>query len=280
MLGNMPQLTGNADKDVVALYDYVLALRRELYDLLNNLDDDNIRQITAKSIATDTLVVGDNIRMGDNAVISWGQVNDAPTVYSADDIRYTIITKEWIGTLGLKVGEQIEMGSNAYISWGQVTEQPFIPQNAADIGALASDSPRLTYIDKDGIYTNFIDATQILAGTLIGFKIKTAGSGRRIEFGDNQYKTYNNNDKLHGVYMDALGGTSSFRVYDNDEHRFSLFYGSQEGDLVPKMRMTATGCPMKISSGVNDMSLTANKIWIEGDVNFGGAVTGLKAKLG
>lgn len=279
MLGNMPQLTGDAEKDVVALYDYVLALRRELYDLLNNLDDDNIRQITAKSIATDTLVVGDNIRMGDNAVISWGQVNDAPTVYSADDIRYTIITKEWIGTLGLKVGEQIEMGSNAIISWGQVTEQPFIPRNAEDVGALATNSPRLTWIGPTGIYTRSIEAEQILAGTLTGFTIKTAESGRRIEFGDNKYETYNADNQRHGVYMDALGGTSSFRIHDNGEHKFSLFYGAID-DTGEKMWLTSTGCPMKISSGVNDMSLTANKIWVEGDVHFGGAVTGLKVRLG
>jgi hypothetical protein len=80
MLRNMPQLTGNSDEDIIVLYDYVLSLRREIYDTLNNLDDDNFAKITAKSIETSTLVVGDNIEMGPNAVISWGQVSNPPFI--------------------------------------------------------------------------------------------------------------------------------------------------------------------------------------------------------
>ena len=211
---------------------------------------------------------------------TWEEIKNAPTVLSADDIRETVVTPTWIGTLGLLVGEQIQMGSNATISWGQVTSQPFIPQTASDVGALPSNSQRLTYIDQYGIYTRSIEAEQILAGTLTGFLIKTASTGNRIELGNNKYETYNANNQRHGVYMDALGGTSSFRIHDNGEHKFSLFYGTETGDTEKKMRVTATGCPLKISSGVNDMSLTANKIWIEGDVNFGGVVTGLKVRLG
>lgn len=106
-------------------------------------------------------------------VPTWEEIQNAPTVLSADDIRETVVTPTWIGTLGLLVGEQIQMGSNATISWGQVTSQPFIPQTASDVGALPSNSQRLTWIGPTGIYTGTIDANNITTGTLSADRIST-----------------------------------------------------------------------------------------------------------
>ena len=90
MLGKMPQLSGNDKEDITALYDYIIALRREFDDMLHNLDDDNFYKITAQSIDTSTLIVGDNIAMGPNAVISWGQVDGRPnTTYIDENGIYT-----------------------------------------------------------------------------------------------------------------------------------------------------------------------------------------------
>jgi hypothetical protein len=126
MLRNMPQLTGNSEKDITVLYDYVVALRRELYDLLNNLDDDNMAKITAKSIETSTLVVGDNIAMGPNAVISWGQVTSPPFIpQTPEDLQALALDSPmltWIGPTGIYTGSltanQITAGTidAAYIS--------------------------------------------------------------------------------------------------------------------------------------------------------------------
>jgi hypothetical protein len=108
MLGSMPQFTGDSNTDITSLYDYVVALRRELDDLLYNLDDDNVRKITAKSIETSTLVVGDNIAMGPNAVISWGQVTSPPFIpQTPEDLQALALDSPmltWIGPTGIYTG--------------------------------------------------------------------------------------------------------------------------------------------------------------------------------
>jgi hypothetical protein len=79
-----------------------LSLRREIYDTLNNLDDDNFAKITAKSIETSGLIVGDNIQMGPNAILSWEQVDGRPnTTYIGPDGIYT----------GSITAEQIDVGT-------------------------------------------------------------------------------------------------------------------------------------------------------------------------
>ena len=94
------------------------------YDSLAKVDDiptdDEIVTIakggiTASYISTLNLIVGNEIQMGDNATISWGQVNDKPNVateeyvtqqgyQTADSIKSTVITKEYIETLNIKAG--------------------------------------------------------------------------------------------------------------------------------------------------------------------------------
>lgn len=72
----------------------------------------------------------------------------------------------------LVVGSNVTMGSNVTINWGtQVTGKPFIPQNASDVGALPSNSQRLTYIDAYGLYTGTVEANKINAGTITGVTI-------------------------------------------------------------------------------------------------------------
>lgn len=127
----MPQLSGNSEKDITALYDYVVALRRELYDLLNNLDDDNVRQITARSIETSGLIVGENIQMGPNAVLSWEQVDGRPnTTFIGPDGIYTgELTAEQI-TAGTISADMIDT-TNLY---AERIKQPGYPNNYGDIG--------------------------------------------------------------------------------------------------------------------------------------------------
>ena len=54
------------------IYDAILGQFR--------VDNAYIKQLTADSIDTDTLIVGDNITMGPNAILSWNQVGDKPTI--------------------------------------------------------------------------------------------------------------------------------------------------------------------------------------------------------
>jgi hypothetical protein len=160
MFGSMPQFTGNSNTDITSLYDYVVALRRELDDLLYNLDDDNMRTITAKSIETSTLVVGDNIAMGPNAVISWGQVEDGPNVtrIDANGIYTGTIEAEQINTVGLSAERIYQAG---------------YPNNYAYIGGVGSglilkkDGDTYFVIDKDSNGTNLYgdDGSNFLTST-------------------------------------------------------------------------------------------------------------------
>jgi hypothetical protein len=123
MLGRTPQITGNDKEDILTLYDQYISLRKELYDTLFNLDDDNINKITAQSIDTSTLIVGDNIVMGPNAVISWGNVSGRPnTTYidgngiytgeiTADQITAGTISADYISTDISQVYRLLSLGS-------------------------------------------------------------------------------------------------------------------------------------------------------------------------
>lgn len=69
--------------------------------------------------------------------------------------------------------------SKGTISWGASGVAPPV-YTAADVGALASNSPMLTNIGPTGIYTGTLNANQINVGTLTGFTIQTGGGTQRI----------------------------------------------------------------------------------------------------
>ena len=60
--------------------------------------------ITASYIETLNLEVGNEIKMGSDATISWDNVTERPTILSGDDIKSTVITKDYIETLSIKAG--------------------------------------------------------------------------------------------------------------------------------------------------------------------------------
>lgn len=174
------------------------------------------------------------------------------------------------------------MGSNAYISWWKVTEQPFIPQNAADIGALPTNSPRLTWIGPDGIYTGWIDAEKISAGTITGALIKTSSSMQNYIHMQNQYIDFCNDglkklrlgfDTAYGIpYMVWGAGDGG---YGNVLEMFKNPYGFY-------MQFTTSN---ENSNGMafrnNDSEYPNGAIRFEGNVDFSPAtVTGIKARLG
>ncbi len=207
------------------------------------------------------------------------------------DITKSYIKGSYIEAKGITVRDannnvtfQIDNNGNVTlggaISWGSKPTY-----TATEVGALSFSSPQLTYINGSGVYTGIIVAEQITTGTLTGLTIQTAGSGNRIKLAGNGLATYNTSNKLSGVYMDAVGDSSALRIFDNDVHKFSMFYGTMEGDSEQKLRITSTGCPMKISSGTNHMSIGTSgaTLWLQGKVDFSAAtVTNLNvvAKFG
>lgn len=112
--------------------------------------------VTAPFIKALNLYVGDHIKMGNNATISWGNVSDKPNdLASTGDIptkvsqltndsgyqnvaQVTQITKDtvtapYVKALNLYVGDHIKMGANATISWSNVTNQPTIPSKTSQL---------------------------------------------------------------------------------------------------------------------------------------------------
>ena len=97
------------------------------------LNQDNYSTyITKDWIGTLGLAVGDQIKMGPNATISWSNVANKPNDFSGDSISDclkgylndknigTYITNNAIKTLGLTVGNEILMGPDAVIKWENI----------------------------------------------------------------------------------------------------------------------------------------------------------------
>lgn len=141
--------------------------------------------IGADKIKVNELVVGDNIKMGPNAYISWNNVTNQPDIASIalDKINATYIDANGVWTPNvyatninvlkgkiktaqiedLIVGGNVTMGRDATISWRQVTDQPDIPILPSYI--------KSTYIDETRIESPNIYGGYIFGGTIRGGKI-------------------------------------------------------------------------------------------------------------
>jgi len=170
-------------------------------DILGSLKINGQEALTNNKLSTnfiESLEVGKNVLMGNNAYISWDKVTNQPTILSANDIKSTVITKDWIATLGLKVGTEIQMGSNATISWDKVTGTPSIPTKASDIGAL----PDTTVIPVIPSYikSTYIDSTSINSPTITGGTFRTTlVNNKRIEITSDGLISYNASNQKHGI---------------------------------------------------------------------------------
>ena len=151
--------------------------------------------ITAPYIKTLDLYVGEHIKMGENATISWSQVTGTDNIAKKSDVPsdeyITSITKDtvttsYIKSLNLEVGNEILMGENAVISWNNITDQPSIPSKTSQ---LTNDSgyqneSQVTTITKNTITTEYIDALNITAGSVAAENITgTTITGKDIILG-------------------------------------------------------------------------------------------------
>jgi hypothetical protein len=239
MFGSMPQFTGSSNTDITSLYDYVVALRRELYDLLNNLDDDNMAKITAKSIATDTLVVGENIKMGPGATIAWGNVSGVP-----DDIVYTAVLASYPteSELAEALANYTTNATLAIALAGYVT-------NGTLSDALAyylTEGDFNTLIGEDYIVTGKIAANQIAAGTI------------SAEFLSTNITQVDKNLRI-GLGTDVSSSITFRDVANITASNTWLTIEAQEAIIM------------------NTHTTFTQSALFSGDVSFGGAVTGVNA---
>ena len=107
----------------------------------------------------------------------------------------------------LLVSQNVQMGANASISWNQVSNKPFIPQKASDVGALPINSPRLTYINANGVYTGTVQADKVIGNVFtIG---NGTGQTTKLELwtGDNSAH-YIKSTQAAGFRVESTGSLS------------------------------------------------------------------------
>lgn len=102
--------------------------------ITNNAMDADTKNVISGCITADTikalnLEVGNQIKMGKNATISWNKVTGTSNVANKSDIpndeyiteiTKNSITSEYIKALNLEVGNEIKMAKDAKITWGTI----------------------------------------------------------------------------------------------------------------------------------------------------------------
>lgn len=264
---------GSTWEDVLSFDGNGKGLFRGNLDVLGSLKINGQEALTNNKLKTafiESLEVGTNVTMGENAYISWDKVQNPPTILSANDIKNTVITKDYIATLNLKVGTEIQMGSNATISWSQVTGTPSIPTKASDIGALPDTTviPVIpSYIKSTYIDSTTVQSPTIVGGTITGGTLKTTdGTAKRMIINTAGITSYDGSSKSGFFTKAGSYSEGSFGIYQN-------------GGLAMEMYWDGQGYGLLKSHG--HLTLAAGggsyKTWFSGNVDFSQAtVTGLQ----
>ena len=208
---NVSDLTGSenlATKNEIPSDDYITTISRN--------------SITSEVINGWNLEVGNQVSMGDNAVISWNNINDKPTIptdisdlnndtgyITADDIpdmpteeyittiSKNAITSGYIKGLNLEVGNEIKMGENATLSWNKISDT----ENVANTSDIPTDISQLAGSDnlatKNEIpsddYITTISRNSITSGYIAGLNLEV---GKEILMSKDAVISWNNvNDK-------------------------------------------------------------------------------------
>lgn len=213
--------SGTIEGKVDALYDAYFVLRKYMtYYLSGNLDEENVIRAQEAEIANvlagiikadqidvtegkihaaqiETLTVGNNVTMGPNATISWGQISNPPT---AADIGAR--PDDWMPTAS-DVGA---LPWNTYI--------PVVPIYI-----------KATYIDQANIISPFITG-----GVLTGGTVRTAASGERLSMDSNGLISYNSSNNKSGIAIEnSEYGYSELNFYQNGMIVGQFMYDSYGG---------------------------------------------------
>lgn len=242
----VPTLVANANKGVTALVS--VDKWKTVGKTTINGGHIETGTILANMIAADQLVVGENVKMGNTATISWSKVSGAPTIPT---------TASQVGALpsGTK---------------------------ATDIGGLASDSTMLTYITSTGVYTGTVSADKIVGNEISGKTIRTSSATQNFLHMQNQVLDFWN-DSLNKMKIgfEQFAGQSAYSpyikmgsgdAYNKDIMRINKLSGefnmsySNNSSRDSEMSMTYNGDTSLIAG--KNLHLRGDNIYVTGNHNI------------
>lgn len=232
----------SGDASSVEVTDALVSLNRSMEYQFANLDSENVREIGGWLVGpTELQSKSFNVGMSTdvaNPVRFWaGGPKDTAPFRVLDD-----------GSIILEQGT---------ISWGNVNRPTY---TAADVGALATNAPELTYIGPNGIYTGVLNANQINVGTLTGFTIQTSSNtaGARVILDQTGFRAYDSSGGKRFA-IEQSGGGSTWH-----ELKFYGEAGTQVGYISPNNPAISIGT----MSGVALWLFGQNGLYLNGGTPF------------
>jgi len=279
------QVTGNED---VATKTYIDDKGYQNASQVTKITKDTVTTSYIKAL---NLTVGNEIQMGANATISWGNVTNQPTIPTntnqltngagyttmsavegkgyqnasqVTQITKDTVTTSYIKALNLTVGNEIQMGSNATISWSQVTGTGDIATQSYVTGLGYQTAAQVTQITKDTITTSYVNALKVTAGSVAAENITgTTITGKTLKGVTGEFK--GTITATGGTIGGFTIGTSS--LYNGKSSLASNTQGVYVGtDGIAVGYGGASGPAFKVTSA-GDVSLRGS-----GEINFGSGV--------
>lgn len=139
----------------------------------------------------------------------------------------------------LEVGTNVFMGSNAYLSWNKITDQPYIPQTAAELGAM-TQAQLYTTLGQDFVLTGKIFSQQIYGD------IAHLASG--VYIGD-----INSNTSKSLEFLNTGSAWDRLQLYYHPSYYANVFELSSDSIL-------------SLQGGSSDIWIDDNGIQLNGDV--------------
>ncbi|AEY66355.1 20S proteasome subunit alpha [Clostridium sp. BNL1100] len=166
-----------------------------------------------------------NIQPVENIVNAYRQVSQKEdavggkiTIYCIDRNGAKLVYED--AMQDLTFGRNVNMGPDARLSWGQLTDQPFIPQTAADLGALTSQQ-LYTTLGQDYVVTGKIFAYQLNGGVANLNEEVNIGDSDQLPTGYRSLNFYNGGSNKSAISLDnqgsmILSSTSGLNVVCQD----------------------------------------------------------------
>jgi hypothetical protein len=201
-LTNMSLDGKTIEEKVRMLTDAYGRLRKDLEFFLENIDSENITEVTTdlivkgkaliKAALIENLVVGTNVDQG-----------TAPRVFTSQPVPPYKIGDLWANGSDLKrcITARAEGSYNA-ADWELATNYT----NPQGVTTIVNGTVTTDYVNALGVHAGSVDAENITGNTITGKTVRTAASGARIVLGGNKLEVYNSSGQKDGPAIDSTDG--------------------------------------------------------------------------